>query len=69
MVGATVNVHAHPRVVPLPMFTQFIDEHGVFRGNDAANECLTKQLDELHKWTTVLQAIRPEQKSIERKAA
>lgn len=51
------------------MFSQFIDENGVFRGNDAANEGLTKQLDELHNWTTVLQGIRPEQKSTERKAA
>lgn len=64
-----VNVHAIPQVVPVPLFTQFIDEVGVFRGNVPANEGLTKQLDELHKWAAVLKTLRPAREGIDRRAA
>lgn len=66
---SNVNVHAIPQVVPVPMFPQFLGEDGVFRGNDLANEGLSKQLDELHKWAAALKALRAEQEGADRKAA
>lgn len=56
-----VNVHALPQVVPVPMFSQFIGEDGIFRGNDVMNQGLTTQLDELQKWALALKTLRVEQ--------
>lgn len=62
-----VNLHALPQVVPVPMFSQFIGEDGIFRGNEAMNGGLTSQLDELHKWAAALKPLRVPAK--ERQAA
>ena len=55
-----VNVHALPQVVPVPMFPQFIGEDSIFRANDLMNQGLETQLNELQKWATALQTLRPE---------
>lgn len=55
-----VNVHAIPQVVPVPMFTQFIDEDGTFRPNEPMTAGMQLMLDELYKWATALKTIRPE---------
>jgi len=53
-----VNVHALPQTVPVPLFSQFIGEDGVFHGNEVMNNGLDGQLNELQKWTTALKPIR-----------
>lgn len=53
-----VNVHALPQVVPVPMFPQFIGDDGVFRGNDAMNDGLNGQFEELFKWAGALKTLR-----------
>jgi NAD(P)H-dependent FMN reductase len=54
----TVNVHALPQVVPIPLFGQFIGDDGIFRPNAPMTEGTKGMLDELAKWTRALQPIR-----------
>lgn len=57
---SNVNMHAHPQVVPVPNFAQFIGEDGVFRPNQPMKDGLHGLLDELHKWAVALKTLRPE---------
>ena len=57
---SNVNMHAHPQVVPVPNFPQFIREDGVFRPNEPMKEGLKGLLDELHKWAAALKTLRPD---------
>ncbi|KKB75839.1 NADPH-dependent FMN reductase [Devosia soli] len=52
-----VNVHALSQTVPVPMFSQFIGEDGVFRANEAMTAGLNTQLEELHKWAGALKPL------------
>jgi NAD(P)H-dependent FMN reductase len=54
----TVNVHALPQVIPIPLFGQFIGDDGIFRPNAPMTEGTKGMLDELAKWTRALQPIR-----------
>jgi NAD(P)H-dependent FMN reductase len=56
---SNVNVHAIPQVVPVPMFAQFIGDDGAFRPNEPTTSGVKVMLDELHKWATALQTLRP----------
>ncbi|MBK8458741.1 MAG: NAD(P)H-dependent oxidoreductase [Phyllobacteriaceae bacterium] len=55
-----VNVHALPQSVPVPFFSQHIQE-GVFRPNDLVRDGAMLMLGELHKWARALKALRDEQ--------
>ena len=57
---SNVNMHAHPQVVPVPNFPQFIGEDGVFRPNESMRDGLNGLLDELHKWAEALKTLRPD---------
>ena len=56
----TVNVHALPQVVPIPLFDQFIVDDGIFQPNSAMTEGTTGMLNELAKWTRALKPMRLE---------
>lgn len=53
-----VNVHALPQTVPVPFFSQFIGDDGVFVPNEQIAEGAKVMLGELHKWATALKTIR-----------
>ena len=53
-----VNVHPIPQTVPVPFFSQFIGDEGVFTPNEPMAQGLTTALDEVHKWATALQTLR-----------
>lgn len=55
-----VNVHALPQVVPVPAFTQHLDEAGAFHPTEPMTRGLTDLLGELHKWAGALRTLRPE---------
>lgn len=57
---SNVNMHAHPQVVPVPNFPQFIGEDGVFRPNEPMRDGLKGLLDELLKWAEALKTLRPD---------
>ena len=57
---SNVNMHAHPQVVPVPNFPQFITENGVFRPNESMTTGLKGLLYELHKWAIALKTLRPD---------
>ena len=52
------NVMAIPQAVPLPMFSEHIDENGIFNGTEKMVEGATLMLNELMKWAGPLQTIR-----------
>lgn len=54
----TVNVHALPQAVPIPLFGQFIGDDGIFRPNPPMTEGTTGMLDELAKWALALKPMR-----------
>ena len=56
----TVNVHALPQVVPIPLFDQFIVDDGIFQPNSPMTEGTTGMLNELAKWTRALKPMRLE---------
>lgn len=53
-----VNVHALPSAVPVPNFSEFIGEDGVFRANQPMEEGAAGMLDELYKWAGALKSLR-----------
>ncbi len=53
-----VNVHAIPQSVPIPVFTQFIGDDGVFVPNEQIIEGSRLMLSELHKWASALKPMR-----------
>jgi len=55
-----VNTHALPQVVPVPIFSQYIGEDGIFKPTDTMNSGLLNQFDELHKWSVALKSLRAE---------
>jgi len=55
---ATVNVMPIPQVVPIPFFSEFIGDDGVFVPNDKIKEGTGLMLGELVKWATALKTIR-----------
>jgi NAD(P)H-dependent FMN reductase len=56
---STVNMHALPQVVPVPLYPQHIGEEGVFQPNEAMTNGLNGLLAELQKWSGALQTLRP----------
>jgi NAD(P)H-dependent FMN reductase len=56
----TVNMHALPQVVPVPLYSQNIGEDGVFVPNEAMTNGLNGQLTELKKWSGALKSLRPQ---------
>lgn len=54
-----VNVHALPQAIPIPFVSQFISDDGVFVPGEQTVEGAKGMLQELHKWTTALQTLRP----------
>ena len=56
----TVNMHALPQVVPVPLYSQHIGEDGVFVANEAMTNGLNGQLSELQKWSGALKSLRPQ---------
>jgi len=57
---STVNMHALPQVVPVPLFPQHIGEDGVFAPNEAMTTGLNGLLGELQKWSGALKTLRPQ---------
>ena len=57
---SNLNMHAHPQVVPIPNFPQFIGDDGLFRPNELMRVGLNGLLDELHKWAGALKTLRPD---------
>ena len=55
---SNLNMHAHPQVVPVPNFPQFIGDEGLFRPNEPMVVGLNGLLDELYLWTEALQPLR-----------
>lgn len=59
--------------VAVPMVGQHLDERGVFTSNELIDHSAQQMLDELHKWTGALAALRPSasdrQPALERVAA
>lgn len=47
-----------PETVPIPSFTDFIDAHGAFVGNEAHTKGTHTMLDELARWTTAMATLR-----------
>ena len=58
---SNLNMHAHPQVVPIPNFPQFIGEGGVFRPNEPMRDGHKALLDDLHKWAEALKTLRPDE--------
>nr|WP_282570338.1 NADPH-dependent FMN reductase [Bosea sp. F3-2] len=54
-----VNVHALPQAIPVPFVSQHISDDGIFLPDEQTVEGATGMLQELHKWTTALQILRP----------
>ena len=57
---STVNMHALPQVVPVPLYPQHIGEDGVFVPNEAMTNGLNGLLNELQKWSGALKTLRPQ---------
>ena len=57
---SNVNMHALPQTVPVPFFSQHIQE-GAFRPGDQVTAGTQGLLDELLKWATALKALRTEE--------
>lgn len=55
---SNLNMHALPQTVPLPLFSQFVNDEGVFIPNEAVETGATGLLDELHKWAVALKPMR-----------
>ena len=55
---SNVNIHALPQAVPVPMFSQFVDDSGTFQPNDAIANGTTLMLNELDKWAVALKPMR-----------
>jgi NAD(P)H-dependent FMN reductase len=55
---SSVNAHALPQAVPIPLFAQYIDENGVFQGTEPMVQGSTLMLNELHKWAGPLKTMR-----------
>jgi NAD(P)H-dependent FMN reductase len=55
---SSVDVHALSQVVPVPFFSQFISDEGVFRPNSQMADGARAMLDELRKWASALKAMR-----------
>ncbi len=53
----SVNVHPIPQAVPVPFYSQFIGDDGVFTPNEPMTLGLTTALDEVHKWATALKPL------------
>jgi len=54
----TLKVMPIPEGVPVPLFTQFIDEEDRFKPNDAISGGAKLMLDELHSWAGALASLR-----------
>ena len=52
-----VGVAAIPQSVPIPFFSSFINDDGVFTPNDKMDEGMTLMLDELVKWAEALEPL------------
>ena len=57
---SNVNMHALPQTVPVPFFSQHIQE-GAFRPGDQVTAGTQGLLDELLKWATALKSLRTEE--------
>ena len=53
-----VNVHALPQTVPIPFFSTFIGDDGVFVPNEQVAEGSRLMLSELGKWAKALSTLR-----------
>lgn len=53
-----VNVHALPQSVPIPFFSKFIGDDGVFVPNEPMVEGAKLMLSELHRWAVALKTMR-----------
>jgi NAD(P)H-dependent FMN reductase len=53
-----VNVVAINQPVPVPFYTQFINDEGIFTPNEAVTSGTTTLLGELHKWAVALKPMR-----------
>ena len=55
---SNVNAAVTLASLPVPFFTQLIDQNGVFRPNEPIISGATAMMDELYKWCRGLQAVR-----------
>lgn len=55
---SSVKIMPIPEGVPVPMFTQYIDDEGVFRPTDPIAAGAKLMLDELHRWAVALKPMR-----------
>jgi hypothetical protein len=47
-----------PEAVAIPFFSQFLDDSGVFQGNEQHQKSGTDMLNELLKWAEALKPVR-----------
>ena len=59
-VVTTLNMMPLPLAVNIPMFSQFITDDGVFKGNEVSEEAAKNLLKELLRWTKALKTLREE---------
>jgi NAD(P)H-dependent FMN reductase len=55
---SNLNMMPIPQTVPIPFFTNFIDDNKVFNPTPPMNEGLTAALDQLATWAAALKAAR-----------
>ncbi len=54
----TLGMMPLPQTVNIPFFTQFINNNGVFEGNETVNKSANIMLDKLEDWTVALKGMR-----------
>ena len=66
---SNVNVYALTQPVPVPLFTQFVGEDGVFRPGELITDGVRQMLDEIHTVATTMTKLRPEPAEVKQKSA
>lgn len=56
----TLSMMPLAEIVALPFFTQYFDEQGTFSPGAISQQAADAMLNELKRWTTALQTLRPE---------
>jgi NAD(P)H-dependent FMN reductase len=55
----SLKVMPIPEGVPIFSYHQFLDENGAFQATEITEKGATTMLEELHRWSTALKALRP----------
>src|ERR1700712_3326973 len=57
-VVTTLKMMPLPESIAIPFFTKYIDDKGVFKGDEQLDKSATAMLDELETWAAALKTIR-----------